>query len=110
MEKKSKIFTYLGFAIKAGKLKTGLNTIETVKKGAYLVLVCKTASENTAKEGVRAAERFRCPAMQTVKQTLGELTNVPNLKIAAVTDKNLAEAIVKYQEEELTGLTGGHKG
>ena len=32
------------------------------------------------------------------------------LKIAAVTDKNLAEAIVKYQEEELTGLTGGHKG
>ena len=107
MEKKSKIFTYLGFAIKAGKLKTGLNTIETVKKGAYLVLVCKTASENTAKEGVRAAERFRCPAMQTVKQTLGELTNVPNLKIAAVTDKNLAAAITDNQDENFSVCLGG---
>ena len=109
MEKRSKICAYLGFAIKARKFRGGLNTIATTKKGVYLILVCKTASENTVKEGIKAAEKFRCPAFKTSAQTLEEMTNVPNVKIAAVTERNLADAIVKNSGDEITGLTGGHK-
>ena len=61
------------------------------------------------KEGIKAAEKFRCPAFITSAQTLEEMTNVPNVKIAAVTERNLADAIVKNSGDEITGLTGGHK-
>ena len=46
----NKIYTYVGFARRAGKFKAGLNAIKTVKKGVELLLLCHSASPNAIKE------------------------------------------------------------
>jgi len=106
---KNKIFTYVGFAKRARKLKTGTNAIKTVKNGVYLIIVCKTASENAKKEAKKLAERFYCPLYETVNFTVEELADKENCKITAVLDLELAKAITNSAGEDLKEVSGGYK-
>ena len=90
---KSKAETFIGFAIKAGKFRSGANTVSTVKR-AFVVLVCESAAENTVKTALKYAEKFRCKALKTDGVTLSELARKDGIKIAVVTDKSLADAII----------------
>lgn len=103
MENKSKAETYIGFAIRAGKYRTGMNTIKTLKR-AFVVLVCKTASENTKKEAFKAAAKLRSPVLITKNKTLEEMTYRENAKVMAVTDAKLAEAILRESEKDFLTL------
>lgn len=99
MENKSKAQTYIGFAIRAGKYRTGFNTVGTLKK-VYLLAVCKTASENSLKDAVKLSKKYGCPLLQTKERTLAEIIFKENAKIIAVTDKNLADAAIKNSEQD----------
>ena len=101
MENRKKAETFIGFAIKSGKCKIGGNAIATLKK-AELIVVCKTASDNTKKDGVSFAKRFRCPVLFTEEKTLEELTFKGNAKLMAITDKALSKAIIENKETVLT--------
>ena len=57
MENKGKAQTFLGFAVRAGKYRTGFNSVASIKK-AYLIVVCKTASENSVGEAKKIAKKF----------------------------------------------------
>ncbi len=99
MEKRTKTETFIGFAMRTGKYKIGLNAAATLKK-AYLVLVCETASENTVKDAEKLAKRFGCTLLQSNGKRLEEFTHRENSKVMAVSDKGLASAIVDNAEND----------
>ena len=53
----NKAYTFIGFAMRTMKYKVGMNACQTLKK-ANLVIVCKSASENTVKEAVKLAKNY----------------------------------------------------
>lgn len=95
---KSKGETYIGFAIRARKCKIGVNACATLKK-AKLIVVCKTAGENTFKEAQKLAVKFCCPTLITKEKTLGEITHKENAKVMAITDAALSRAVLSVKEE-----------
>ncbi|MBP5307807.1 MAG: hypothetical protein J6Z34_01590 [Clostridia bacterium] len=104
---RSKAMSYLGFARKSGNLKAGVNAVATLKS-ARLVIVCKTASANTVKEAEKLAARFSCPLMETGIPA-EEIAGKENCKVVAVTDGNLARAIIDSSDENFTLKSGGCK-
>ncbi len=103
MENKSKAQTFIGFAIRTGRFKIGVNAVYTLKK-ASLMIVCKSASENTKKESLKLARRLVCPLLETVNYSLSELTFRENAKVMAITDKDLAKAIIDNSEKDFIAL------
>ncbi len=107
---KTKIFTYIGFAKKSKKLLIGSTALKTAKKGVYLLFVCSTAADNAIKEAESYARKFSCPLVRCDGAPLAELVLKENCKVAAVCDKNLAEAILANISDGFYVLSGGIKG
>lgn len=99
MENRSKAETFLGFAIKTGRCRIGLNAVLTLKR-AEVVIICKTTAENSKEKAKKLAGKFNCPCIVTVKKTLEELTHKENAKIMAIYDKKLTKALLNNLEEE----------
>lgn len=99
MELKSKAETFVGFAMRTGKYKIGCNAVATMKR-AYLMLVCKSASENTVKDAVKLAKRLNCKLFVTKDKLLEEFTHKENAKVMAISDKGLASAIADVAEND----------
>ena len=93
MENKKKAETFIGFSIRAGKFRSGSNTLSTLKK-AYLILVCGSAAENTLKLALKYADKYRCRALCSQYRTLSEISHKEGIKIAAITDFSLAKAVI----------------
>ncbi len=93
MENKTKAETYIGFAIRAGKFRIGANAVLTLKK-MDLLIVCKSASDNTKKEAEKIASKYSCPLLITKDKNLSEMTHRENSKVMAICDKQLARAII----------------
>lgn len=91
MDTKTKAETFIGFAVKAGKLRTGTGTIERLKN-IKLLIVCGTASDNAKDKAKGLAAKHKCVLLVS-KKPLGEIVYKENVKIAAVTDYALAKAI-----------------
>ena len=109
METKNKVLSYIGFALKAGKICKGVNAVETLKNDVFLLIICHTASENTYKDAEKLALKFHCPLIVSEKVTVEEITLKENCKLIALTDKNLAEAVIKNSNEDFTIYSGGRK-
>ena len=109
--RKTKIFTYLGIAKKSGNLCIGANSLARLKKRAYLLISCKTATDNARKDAEKFAKAFGCPLYTSGEFTLEELALKDECKTLAVTDEALANAIISVAEEYgLKLLSGGKKG
>ena len=91
---KSKIETYLGFCIRAGQIVFGVEMLERKKKGVYLLLVDEALGKNSLKAVTLARERLGCPLLSAKEGALGALLHRPAVKVAAITEKNLASAIL----------------
>ena len=104
---KNKVLTYIGFAKRAGKFKTGTNAIKTVKSEVYLLIICKTASENAQKEAVKLAERFGCPLYESVNFTVEEIADKENCKLMAILDFELSKAIIANMGNDFKEFSGG---
>lgn len=89
----SKVEAYLGFCLRARKIALGSGTIDTLKKGVFLIIVCSTASENTFKLAIKYKNRFSCPLM-VCKTGLENAVHKNGCKLAAVRDGSLANAIL----------------
>ncbi len=88
----AKAETYIGFAIKAGKLIRGSGAVENIKKTVYLLIADYNASENTKKLIMKFKNRFSCPLIY-FKENFEKSVNRAGCKVAAVLDENLARAI-----------------
>lgn len=89
-----KIESYLGFCLRARKIVLGSGSVDLLKNDVHLIIVCSTASENTFKLAVKFKNRHSCPLM-VCKVGLENAVHKEGCKIAAVRDKNLAQAIVE---------------
>lgn len=99
MEIKSKTATYVGFCIRAGKCRAGVNAIATLKK-ANLILLCKSASQNTVEQVNKLAKSLRCQVLVTKDVLLEQWTFKAGVKAIAITDKSLADAIYQNRQED----------
>ena len=96
---KSKAETFIGFAMRARKFRIGVNACMTLKR-ASLVIVCRSASDNTKKDAEKLAKKFKCPLIEPVTKTLDDLTHRENAKVMAISDKELSEAILNNLEKD----------
>lgn len=88
----NKIKTYLGFCLKSGKLKIGLNNLEELKKKVFLIIVNEKLGENSFKKIIKHADKFSCKILLT-REDLSEYVN-KDCMVIAIQDKNLASAIL----------------
>lgn len=87
-----KVETYLGFCLRARKIALGSGSVDILKKGVYLIIVCSTASENTFSLALKFKNRFFCPLI-VCNTGLENAVHRAGCKIAAVRDPELAKAI-----------------
>ena len=99
MENKTKAETFIGFCMRTGKFRIGLNAVQTLKS-IKLIIVCKTASENSKDKAQGLSKKYKCPMLVTVSKTLEELTHRENAKVMAITDKSLSTAILSNLEND----------
>lgn len=87
-----KVEAYLGFCLRARKIALGMGTVELLKKGVYLLMLCSSASKNTFKLALKLKNTFSCPLI-ICNKGLENVVHKENCKIAAIRDKSLAKAI-----------------
>ena len=104
---KTKAFTFIGFAIRARKVKMGVNAVKTLKK-AELLIVCSTATENTLKEAVSLSKKLFAKLLVLYDVKLEEVVFKENCKLIAITDKALAKAVLdNCNDSHLSEYFGG---
>ena len=89
----NKVFSYIGFCKRARKITLGSSAIGTLKSGVYLLLLDKTAANNTIRYALKFKRKFNCPLL-VCGDDFEELIGKPQCRLAAIRDKNLAEAIM----------------
>ena len=107
---KNKIETYLGFCIRARKIIFGVEMLERQKKGVKLLMADSAIGKNSLKPTLQAREKFGCPLIMTDENLLGEILHRPAVKAIAITDENLAAAIVAEakNQPQFTFYSGGN--
>lgn len=98
MPERSKLQSYLGFSIRAGKLVTGVNAIECTHKRIYALVMCKSAAKNTRKDAEKLRDRLQVPLC--IADDLAELVKKENCKLCAMLDRSLAEAVIALFADE----------
>ncbi|MEG1613488.1 MAG: hypothetical protein RR357_04920 [Clostridia bacterium] len=91
----SKIVSYIGFAARARKVVFGADSITKRCKRHRLIILCSTAGENTAKQIKSYAEKTNSPLIVLSGCTIEDILKKQNCKVIAITDENLAKAIIE---------------
>ena len=86
--------TYIGFAIKRGAVIKGLDDIVKSRKRIYLILCTSDIMKNSRVKIEDYSNKNEIPIINIEGDVLNEL-NIGGVKILAITDKNLATAIMK---------------
>ncbi|MCM1194977.1 MAG: hypothetical protein NC332_03485 [Firmicutes bacterium] len=92
---KSKIETYIGFAIKKGSVVFGCDNVAVYKKKMYLLLATESLSDNSYSVLENVAVKRNCPLKRIADYLI--LAN-RNCKALAVCDKSLADAILSCED------------
>lgn len=94
---KNKIETLLGFAVKARKIIYGWDNIEK-RRGIHLIICDTNLSENTLKKIIRDSNE-KTPVIIS-HNSLENIIYKQGVKVIAVTDKQMSEAIIKNMTDE----------
>lgn len=87
------IGSYIGFAVKSGKILYGIDNITLSRKRKYVMVICRSASENLVDKATAYSEKNGVPLI-TAELPLEELVNKSNCKLIAILDANLAKAVI----------------
>ena len=86
--------TYINFAIRSGAIIYGLDNILQSNKKIFLIIIDKTFNEkNRAKLDTLQKEK-RCDVVVQNEDTLVDVVNKVGVKVIAITNKELAKAIL----------------
>lgn len=105
-EVRDKIYTYIGFAIRSGKIRIGVNAIQTLKGNIPLLLLCNTASNNTVKDAQKLAKKFNSKIVLSKVDKLEDIFYKENCKVVAILDQSLATAILDNINEKFAQFGG----
>lgn len=96
--KNNKVISLIGLSMKAGKIASGEFATEKAVKTmkAWLVIVSEEASENTKKQFRNMCSYYQVPYVEFGgKEELGRAIGKEFRASLAVTDENLAKALIK---------------
>lgn len=91
--KESKLATYIGFAIKSGKVIFGYDNLFKSKKNPFVVIFCKTLSEKMKNKLDLFANSRKIKLFTLENFILSDIIKRDNCKVLAICDENLANAI-----------------
>lgn len=94
----SKIDCYVRFAVKAGKVIWGIDSLEKNRKPVKIVLYDGALGQNSRKTLDRLAEDKKLKVLELPENYLNDLLKRENVRVLAVTDDSLANAIINYCE------------
>ncbi len=97
-----KLETLVGFAMKAGKVIYGTDNIERSGK-KHLILLCNTLSENSRKKLIHKVEKT--PILLSTQKLLSEITHREGCKALAITDRQMANAIIENKNGSYRFIT-----
>lgn len=107
MKDRDKTLSYLGLALRAGKLVSGDEGVMKAIRGktAGIVLIASDASSNAKKKYTDKCEFYGVPYVENFeRRELGHSIGKPERVVVAVTDKGLSElvrkSLSKHAEEE----------
>ena len=89
----NKVHSYIGFCKRARKIVLGSSAIGTLKSGVFLLLLDKEAAKNSKRYALKYKRKFNCPIL-VCSDNFEELVGKQNCRLAAIQDKNLADAIL----------------
>ena len=92
------IKTYLGFSLKSRSVVIGQDRLKDCKEKIHLIVYCHTASQNLKDLIKRLAEKFNCRYI--LLNDLQEYTNMDGCKVLGLTNKSLADAIIKVMDDK----------
>ncbi len=92
---KSKPLSYIGFALRARKVRTGANAIATLKGNVYLLIICHSASKNAFDEAVKLSKKFGAPLVVSKTYLVQDLVKKENCKLLAIQDESLGNAVLQ---------------
>lgn len=95
----SKPLTFIGFAIKARKVRSGVNAIETLKGGVKVLILCATASKNTVDEVVKISKKLSAPIVISKTYKVEDIIKKPNCKLLAIQDESLGNAVLQNLDQ-----------
>lgn len=104
---KNKVYSYIGFAMKSGNIKSGEFAAEkAVKEGkAYVVIVARDASANTKKKFYNMCEFYKVAFfVYGTKEELGHSIGKEYRASLAITDQGLANAIIQNINQEVVDI------
>ena len=93
----SKVESYIGFCKRARKITLGSSAVGTLKSGVYLLLLDSKAAKNSLRYALKFKKKFNCPLL-VCGDNFEELVGKQNCRLAAIQDKNLADAILNSGE------------
>lgn len=102
----SKVHSYIGFCKRARKITLGSSAVGTLKGGVYLLLLDKNAAKNSLRYALKFKRKFNCPLL-VCGENFEELVGKPECRLAAIQDKNLADAILNCGESGYELYTEG---
>ncbi|HAA24895.1 MAG TPA: 50S ribosomal protein L7ae [Ruminiclostridium sp.] len=100
---KDRVYSFIGLAMKAGKLVSGGESCErAIKRGnVYLLIVSEDASDNTVKKFEDACKHRKIPLCRFgEKEAMGRLLGKKIRSVVAVTDVGLARNLEKLIDEQ----------
>lgn len=92
-----KTAAYLGLCRKAGKLTLGVNAVQALRGGVYLLVADTNVAPNSRREIEKLQKKFGCPLIYI--PDLGEKAGAPMRMLAAVREEHLAQAITAACKE-----------
>lgn len=105
---KSKILTYIGFALRARKVRQGVNAVQSLQKSVKVLILCKTASRNTFDEAVKIAKRLNSTLIISVDVKIEDVVKKEHCKLIAIEEDELAKAILNNLDSHFVKYSGGY--
>ncbi len=91
--KESKLISYIGFAIKSGKVIFGYDKLFESKKNPKIIIYCQTLSEKMKNKLDLFAKSKKIKLLTLEKFILSDIIKRDNCKVIAICDENLGNVI-----------------
>ncbi len=107
MQETDKFKSYVGFAIKSGKVLFGADTLLAYRKKVRVIIVSPDTQDNTLKKVTTYANDRGITLLRLRTELLENIVYKTNCKVIGVTDFNLGKAIIGNFSEIADRLEGG---
>ena len=89
----TKLESYLGFAIRSGKILFGYDKLFESKKSPKLVLICSSQNEKVSNKVLKFCENYNIICIKLSNLLLSNLIKRDNCKVIGIVDESLASVI-----------------